>query len=122
MALRNLLANVSIAAMAVCALPACKDKAKTQAPDLEKRCETLAKACGEQDKHIDKLVDACKQAAQKQVEKGCSSQVTAVYTCYENELCGSKDRVWALQDLPVLAKRHGKCVAEIEASRECEAK
>ncbi|HEY5926394.1 MAG TPA: hypothetical protein VIV11_32130 [Kofleriaceae bacterium] len=119
MALRKLLGCLSVAAL-VCALTACKDKdaAKNQAA-LDKRCEQLAKACGDKDKHSEKLVSECKQAAKKQAEKGCTDKATAAYDCYEKELCGAGDKVWALDDLRVLTERHKKCVAERDASHDC---
>ena len=111
-------------ALTVCVWAACKDKgdgAKTQASaaDLDKRCEQLGKACGDKDKHVEKIIEECKQAAKKHVENGCPVKTIAVYDCYEKEVCGNGDKVWAIEDLRVLADRHGKCVAEREASREC---
>lgn len=124
MALRRLLGCLPVAALAVCAWVACKDKgdvAKTQASaaDLDKRCEQLGKACGDKDTHVEKIIEWCKQAAKKQVETGCTDKVIAVYDCYEKELCGNGDKVWTIEDLRVLADRHSKCVAEQNASREC---
>ena len=117
MALRRLLGCLPVAALAVCALAACKDKdPKTVA--LETRCEQLAKTCGDKDKHSAKLVDECKAAAKKQVEKGCADKATAAYDCYESQLCGA-EKVWALDDFRVLADRHKKCTAERDALRDC---
>jgi len=121
---RRLLGRLLVAALAVCACAACKDKgdgAKTQASaaDLDKRCEQLGKACGDNDKHVEKIIEECKQAAKKHVENGCTAKTLAVYDCYEKALCGNGDKVWAIDDLRVLADRHGKCVAERGASREC---
>ncbi len=95
--------------------------AKTQASaaDLDKRCEELGKACGDNDKHVEKIIDECKQAAKRQVEKGCTDKALAAYSCYEKDVCGNGDKVWAVDDLRVLADRHSKCVAEGSASREC---
>jgi len=116
MALRRFLGCLLV----VCAVAACKDKGdagKTAgASDVDKRCEQLGKACGDNDKHVDKFVDECKQAAKKQ---DCADKATAVYDCYEKELCGKGDKIWTLEDLRVLADRHGKCVAERNAAREC---
>jgi hypothetical protein len=123
MALRRLLGCLPVAALAVCAWTACKDKgtapgSQTSGADLDKRCEQLGKTCGDTDKHVEKFVDECKQAAKKQVEDGCTDKAIAVYDC-EKSLCGSGDKVWALDDLRVLAERHGTCAAERKASGEC---
>lgn len=115
-------------ALAVCATTACKDKdkakadvaaTKTSSADLDKRCVQLAKVCGDKGKHVDKIVDECKQAAKKQVANGCTDKVIAAYDCYERELCASGDKVWTIEDLRLLATRHSKCVAEQDASRVC---
>jgi hypothetical protein len=89
------------------------------AADLEKRCARIGAACGDQQKHSDKIIDECKTLAKKQVENGCTDKAIAVYDCYEKQVCGATEKVWALGDLSVLAERHSKCVAEIKASREC---
>jgi hypothetical protein len=124
MARRTFLGWLPVAALAVCVWTGCKDKteeAKPQASttDHEKRCLQLGKICGDKGKHVEKIVDECKQAATKQAEKGCTDKVAAVYDCYEKELCGTGDKVWALDDLRVLAERHKKCVAERDAARQC---
>jgi len=124
MALRRLLGCLPVAALAVCAWTACKDKgdvakAQASAADLDKRCEQLGKACGDKDKHAEKIIEGCKQAAKKQVENGCTDKAIAVYDCYEKELCGNGDKVWTFEDLRVLADRHSKCVPEQNASRAC---
>lgn len=110
-------------ALALCAWAGCKDSGdtgKTQtSADLMTRCEQLAKACGDTDKHVQKIVDECKQAAEVQAANGCAEKAIAAYDCYENELCGKGDKVWALNDLRVLSDRHGKCRAERDASRTC---
>lgn len=100
---------------------ACKDKekAKPQATGFDARCEQLGKACGDKVKHIDKIADDCKAAAAKLTEKGCTEKAVAVYDCYEKEVCGKDDKVWALDDLRVLADRKGKCATERTAFREC---
>jgi hypothetical protein len=98
----------------------CKDKGGAKSvTDLDKRCEQLAKGCGDKDKHVDKIVDDCKAAAKKQVDKGCVDKAVAVYDCYEKELCGKEDKVWALEDLRVLADRQNKCTAERTALKDC---
>ncbi len=96
---------------------ACKDKGNTA--EVDKRCEQLAKTCGDKDKHTEKILEECKQAAAKHAEKNCSGRATALFDCYEKELCGKADKVWALEDLRVLADRKDKCTAERDASREC---
>lgn len=107
----------------MCAWTACKGdaggKTGVSAADLDKRCEQLGKACGDKDKHHEQISQECKQAAKKQVEKSCTDKAIAVYDCYEKELCGKADKVWAIDDLRLLAERHNKCVAEHNAAREC---
>ena len=110
--------------VALLAFPACKDKGdqatkQASAPDLDKRCLQLAKICGDTGKHVDKIVDECKQAVNKQIANGCTDKVLATYDCYERELCGGGDKVWTIEDLRLLATRHKKCEAEQDASRAC---
>jgi hypothetical protein len=106
-------------AVALCST-ACKDKAASgPAGTLEQRCETLAKACGDNDKHVEKIVDGCKQAAQPQVDKGCSDKALALYDCYEKQVCGKADKVWAYDDLRVLGERNKLCAAERTALAGC---
>jgi hypothetical protein len=123
MALRRLVGWLPVAALAVCAWTACKGNreiATTKATaDLDQRCEQLGKACGDNDKHAQKIVEECKQAAAKQVESGCTDKAIAAYDCYEKELCARGDQVWTIDDFRVLSDRHMKCVAERNASREC---
>ena len=64
MAPRRLLGCVCVAVLAVCAWTGCKDKDKPgqtgKAPsgaDLMTRCEEVGKACGELDKHVQKIVE-----------------------------------------------------------------
>ena len=98
--------------------PGDETKAPTSA-DLIARCESLAKACADSEKRVQKVVDECKQAATDQVTSGCTAQAVAAYDCYAKELCGKGEPVWALDDLRVLSERHTKCVAEREATRTC---
>ena len=114
MAVRQLLG-----CLAVCALFACKGKDAGNTGDLDKQCVAVAKACGDKDKHIEKITDECKAAVKKQTEKGCAAKASALYTCYEKQVCNGTDRVWALDDLRVLAERHKKCDAERTAVKEC---
>jgi hypothetical protein len=58
-------------------------------------------------------------AAKKHAAKGCTEKATAAYDCYQNELCGKAEKVWALPDLGVLAERHNKCIAQRNALRTC---
>ena len=58
MALRRLLGCLPVAALAMCAWTACKDKAdvaKTppSAADLDGLCDRLGKLCGDSDKHAE---------------------------------------------------------------------
>jgi len=115
-----------LATLALCGWLGCKDKdkdegTKTQAaaPNLDPRCEQLAKTCGDADKHGAKLAENCKQAAKKQLDKVCGDKASALYDCYEKELCGKGDKVWTIDDLRVLAERHGKCAAEQAAVKAC---
>jgi hypothetical protein len=121
------------AALATCALTGCKDKDKdkdkgdvakapTGAGDFTERCTRLAKACGDTDKHIEKILEECKQATMQLAAKGCGDKTLAVYDCYEKDLCGTAGKVWTLDDLRVLSERHNKCTAERTARAECAAK
>ncbi|HEY5948108.1 MAG TPA: hypothetical protein VIV40_21580 [Kofleriaceae bacterium] len=120
MALRKLLGCLPLAALAVCAGMACNKTNKDAATSgLDQRCEQLGRLCGDKDKHDEKIIDGCKLAAKKQLDKGCADKVSAVYDCYEKELCGKEDKVWALDDLRVLADRYKKCEAERKAANDC---
>jgi hypothetical protein len=126
---RRLLGWVPVAALVVCAWTGCgKDKDKNKGDkgdeqastaDLVTRCEQLGKACGDSDKHVQTIVEECKQEAKEQVVSGCTEKAVAAYDCYQKQLCGKEDKVWALRDLGVLSARHGKCVAERDASAAC---
>jgi hypothetical protein len=124
MALRKRLGCLPVAALAVCAWMAigCSKGKNEQDFGLDKRCEQLGRLCGDKDKHDEKIITECKAASQKQVEKACTEKVTTLYDCYEKELCGKGEPVWALDDLRVLADRHKKCNAERDALRECVSK
>jgi hypothetical protein len=108
--------------IAACALTGCSKgdgKAGAGATDLDKRCEALAKACADTDKHIAQLGDECKADAKKQITKGCNDFAMALHNCYENAVCGTGDKVWAMPDLKVLADRHKKCAPEQKALTDC---
>ncbi|MBA2538880.1 MAG: hypothetical protein H0V17_04530 [Deltaproteobacteria bacterium] len=100
-----------------------KPEAKTSPPAPaaadDNRCMQLAKLCGDKAKHVDKITEECKTAAKKEAAKGCTDKATTTYDCYQRDLCGKSERVWALGDLGVLAERHNTCVAERNALRTC---
>lgn len=103
-----------LAALLACA--ACKDKGdagKASTPD--QRCEQLAKSCGDTDKHVASLLAGCKQAA----VPTCADKLSALYDCYEKQLCGKGDRIWAFDDLGVLADRKSVCASERNAASAC---
>ena len=113
----------------ICALAAligCKGEEKAApakgAVDFNARCSQLAKACSNNDKHIEKLFDGCTEAAKKQPDAACADKLRALYDCYEKSVCGGSDKVWAFEDLGVLAQRHKTCVAETSALASCGAK
>jgi hypothetical protein len=118
MALRRPLGCLIWAALVLTACKGKGDSAK-QAAGLDARCEQLAKACGDNDKHVAKLLEGCKQAAAKQVDKGCTATAISAYDCAQKELCGKTDKVWAIDDLRVLGERQHKCEAERTALRAC---
>lgn len=116
----------ALAALGLCAWTGCNDKGESGkaqgSADVMTRCEQLGKTCGDGDKHVQKIVAECKQAAEEQVANGCADEAIAVYDCYETELCGKGEKVWALNDLRVLSDRHKKCLAERKASQACGSK
>ncbi len=83
------------------------------------RCDQLGKACGDSEKHTGDIIAECKQGANKQLAGGCGASALAAWDCYEKELCGKGDKVWALDDLRVLSERHEKCAAERDANAAC---
>lgn len=122
MAVRPALGCLLAAALA---LSACKDGDNKVAitpstpAELEKACERIGKSCADQDKYVAKVTDACKKVVKDDSKKGCPDKLIAVYDCYDRELCGGGDKVWALDDLRVLAERHNKCAAERAAAKDC---
>jgi hypothetical protein len=135
---RTRLGGLPLAALVAWAMAACKedkpdgkdkpdnqDKKETSravetAPvSLDTRCEQVARACADTDKHVDKLTAECVRAAAKQTDKGCTDLALAAYDCYEARLCGKVDKVWALDDFRVLVDRHDNCRAERDALRDC---
>jgi len=122
MALRRLSTRLWIPALVLCAVAACKSgpaKQKASAADLEKRCTQIGPVCGEKVKHQERMIEECQASAKAQVEKGCTDRVMALYDCYDKQLCGKGDKVWALADLEVLAGRKTKCAAELKAANDC---
>src|SRR5690242_13179289 len=83
---------------------ACKGKGDAGG-NLDQRCEQLAKSCGDSDKHIESIQGGCKQAE----HPTCADKQNALYDCYEKQLCGKGDRIWAFEDLGVLAGRKKVC-------------
>src|SRR5439155_1706185 len=59
--------RIGFVLVAVLAIAACKNKdggkAGASSADLDKRCEALAKACADTDKHVELFRDECKAAA-----------------------------------------------------------
>lgn len=131
MAPRRRLGLILVAALSAFAWTGCDDGSKgggggggkdgkpPSSADLMTRCEQLGKACGDNDKRVEKIVAECKQAAANAVTSGCTEKAFAAHECYEKELCGKGEPVWALDDLRVLSERHGKCVAERDATQAC---
>ena len=101
---------------ALLAAAACKGKGEPGATGASNpRCEELAKTCGDNAKHVEKLLDGCNQVA----APSCAAKLDALYTCYEKQLCGKGDRIWAFDDLGVLADRKKVCVDERNAVATC---
>ena len=130
MAPGRLLGCVLLAALAFCVGTGCKDKEEKKgggdstgatgtSTDLMTRCDQLGKACGDSDKHVQKIAEECKLAAKDQVVSGCIEKAVSAYDCYLEQLCGKGDKVWGLHDLGVLSARHKKCVAERDAVLAC---
>jgi hypothetical protein len=98
----------------------CKDKGTDKgAVNFDTRCSQLAKACSDQDKHEEKVFDGCKALGQKQTDAACTGKLVALYDCYEKHVCGAADKVWAFEDLKVLADRHKACAEENKAFLAC---
>ena len=93
---------------------ACKGKGDAGKTDGD-RCEQLAKACGDNDKHIAKISEGCKAAD----KPACADQLNALYDCYSKQLCGRGDRIWGFEDLGVLADRKSACATERKAVTDC---
>ncbi len=124
MAHRRVLPCLVGAALLAAAVTACdsseeKPGGAKGAGSLVARCEQMAKACGDKEKHVAKIVAECQASGSSRTGARCEAQAIAVYDCYEKQLCAGKDKVWALDDLRVLAERHAKCVAERDALRTC---
>ena len=123
MALRRVLPCLVGAALLAVATTACDSREETGSAkggvSLVARCEQMAKACGDKEKHVAKIVAECQRSGSTKTGTRCEAQAIAVYDCYEKQVCAGKDKVWALDDLRVLAERHEKCVAERDALRAC---
>ena len=105
-----------LAALLACG--ACKGKGKAEpgtAGSGDVRCDELAKTCSDNEKHVDKLAEGCKQAS----VPGCAAKLNALFDCYEKSLCGKGDRIWAFEDLAVLADRKNLCADERKAASAC---
>lgn len=96
-----------------------QESAAEKTEKLNKRCDALGQGCGEKEKNKEKITEECKEAAKKQVEKGCADKVVAAYDCYEKEICEKIEKIWVLDDFRVLTERHEKCVEERKAGHEC---
>jgi hypothetical protein len=121
MALR--LGCLALAALCITATACGKDKKEqAAAADLDARCALMAKACGDKDKHQERITEECKGMSKSPGEKGCASQAMALYDCWEKDVCSGTAKVWTLDDLKVLAKRHNKCVAQAKALEDCTVK
>ena len=105
--------------LVLCFAIGCGKEKAAKPVDLASHCETMAMACGDKDKHIQKITAECKEAVKPMTDKGCADAANTLYTCYESQVCSGKDRVWTLDDLRVLAGRHSKCVVEHMALTEC---
>lgn len=122
MALRPLLGCLAFAVLATTAACGKDKKEQAAAADLEARCALLAKACGEKDKHVERITEECKGNSKPPSEKGCAAQAMSLYDCWEKDVCGGKDKVWSLDDLKVLAQRNKKCEAQAKALEDCTTK
>jgi hypothetical protein len=120
MTLRRSLSWIGLALAASLVWTGCGNHDRTPpGADLKARCQLMAKACGDQEKHVQDIREACAQAAETQLARGCTQEAIAAYICFEDELCGQDDPVWALDDLRVLSERHQTCTAQREALRTC---
>jgi hypothetical protein len=109
----------SVAVLATCMGMGCKgdgDQAASES-DLIARCDQLAQACGDADKHVQTIGQECKNLAEEAGE--CAAEALALYDCYERQLCPRDDDVWAFDDLRVLSDRHHKCLEERDALNVC---
>lgn len=90
------------------------------APAIEvaARCARLGTTCGDMPKHEAKITAECEQALAALASE-CRGAAVAAFECYEQELCGSDDKIWAYADLGVLAERRGRCAAERAALATC---
>jgi serine/threonine-protein kinase len=87
--------------------------------DLPTQCERLGYACGDTAKHITAVIEQCKRGAADLATKKCVAQANKLYECYQAKVCGKDAKIWALEDLRVLAQRHHACAAEATALQTC---
>lgn len=129
MAPRSHLGGLALVALMLGAAPACKGDADNKTTDppaagsasLDKRCERLAKLCGDKAKHVAKITEECMQV--EKAEGDCKTKLLAAWDCYEKEVCMTMpDKVWSIDDLGVLAERHKKCAPERAAAVACSKK
>ncbi len=85
----------------------------------EAQCDTLGKACGKKEKHAEAIAKGCKEPLKEQLKAGCTTQLVAVFACYEKDICSGKEAVQVYDDFRVLTKRHDKCGDEMSAAQAC---
>ncbi len=99
-----------------------KDATKAAPPEpvpLPTQCERLGHACGDTAKHITAVIAQCKDGVADLTAKKCDAQANKLYECYAAKVCGKNAKIWALEDLRVLAQRHHQCAAEATALQSC---
>ena len=116
---RRSLAWLAVAALAACGVTGCSGDGDSTLVDLKAaaQCDKLAAACGDVDTHIETIGQECRALAES--SSACTDAALALYDCYERELCGGDDEVWALDDLRVLSERHEVCLEQRDALERC---